>query len=136
MARSLRETASERARDLCEYCQVPQAFDVNPFQLDHVRAEKHGGVTSLSNLAWCCFLCNSYKGPNVAGYDPETQSLERLFNPRTDDWDEHYRWDGPILVGRTTIGRTTIDVLRINLYERVLHRQSLIDIGEFPVEFS
>lgn len=134
MPRTLREIVSERAQGHCEYCQLSPAMVSSPFQLDHVRAEKHHGPTALANLAWACFRCNSYKGPNVAGYDPDTESLDRLFNPRIDDWDEHYFWDGPLLVGQTAIGRTTIEVLRINLDDRVLHRQSLIEAGLFPAK--
>ena len=75
--------------------------------------------------SWACLPCNSYKGPNVAGYDPESNSLQRLFNPRKDIWSEHFVWVGPVLVGLTAIGRTTIEVLRINLAERVTHRRLL-----------
>lgn len=68
---------------------------------------------------------------NVAGYDPESDELQPLFNPRRDDWENHFAWDGPVLRGKTPIGRTTIDVLRINLMERVEHRRLLIAAGVF-----
>jgi len=134
MAESLREQVWERAGDCCEYCRMPQTFDVQPFQFDHIRARKHGGPTAADNLALCCLPCNAYKGPNVAGYDPDTTALVGLFNPRTDDWDEHFRWNGPVLVGRTPIGRTTISVLNINAVERIEHRRLLIEANLFPVE--
>jgi hypothetical protein len=73
--------------------------------------------------------CNAFKGPNVAGYDPESDSLQPLFNPRQDAWSEHFAWDGPKLKGLTPIGRTTIDVLRINQSERVEHRRLAIAAG-------
>lgn len=131
MTRKLRQDVGRRAKGRCEYCCIPQELVSNPFQLDHVRAEKHRGVTELDNLAWACFRCNSYKGSNVAGYDPLTQTLQALFNPRSDDWNEHFSWSGPLLLGLTAVGRTTIDVLRINLDERVSHRQLLIRAGLF-----
>ena len=62
----------------------------------------------------------------MAGYDPETDRLFPLFNPRHDVWSEHFAWDGPTLVGLTPIGRTTISVLRINQPERVEHRRLLV----------
>ena len=37
-------------------------------------------------------------------------------------------------IGRTAIGRTTIDVLLINLELRVTHRQLLLDAGLFPLQ--
>jgi hypothetical protein len=67
-----------------------------------------------------------------ATIDPESDELQPLFNPRLDDWDEHFAWDGPFLRGKTAIGRTTIDVLRINVAERVEHSRLLIAAGLFP----
>lgn len=122
----------ERAAGCCEYCQMPQEFQVRPFQLDHVRAQKHRGETSLENLALACFACNVYKSSNLAGYDPATEVLVPLFNPRKDSWNRHFVWNGPVLRGKTSIGRTTIEVLRINLPERVEHRRLLLKAGVFP----
>jgi hypothetical protein len=56
----------------------------------------------------------------------------RLFNPRKDDWGEHFAWDGPYLRGRTKIGRVTIDVLTINHPAYVELRGALIAEGVFP----
>jgi hypothetical protein len=39
-----------RARDCCEYCQMPQAFDRTPFEIDHIISEKHNGRTIANNL--------------------------------------------------------------------------------------
>lgn len=133
MPKSLRQQVIERANDCCEYCRLPQQSDVRPFQIDHIRSRKLGGPTSITNLAWACLNCNSYKQALTAGHDPETAELTRLFNPRNDLWKEHFEWDGPKLKGKSAIGRTTIDVLRINLVERVEHRQLLIDAAVFPI---
>ena len=46
MSKSLGEQVGDRARGCCEYCQMPQQLDVQPFQLDHIRAKKHGGDSS------------------------------------------------------------------------------------------
>jgi hypothetical protein len=109
-----------------------QQHDVRPFQVDHVRAQKHRGKSGLSNAALACLPCNSYKGPNVAGYDPQLNRLQGLFNPRLDKWREHFEWAGALLLGKTSIGRTTIEVLRINAPDRIAHRKLLIDAGVFP----
>ena len=108
---------------------MPQQYDVHPFQLDHIRSQKHHGPTRLDNLALSCLPCNSYKGSDVAGYDPETQALVPLFNPRTQLWDDYFFWDGPRLVGKTPIGRATMVLLKINASERVEHRRLLIQAG-------
>jgi hypothetical protein len=129
MDQSLRQLVWDRARDTCEYCRIPQSLDILPFQIDHVIAEKHHGPTTEDNLAVCCFSDNSYKGPNIAGIDPQTGQITRLFHPRRDVWKEHFRWDGAELVGLSAIGRATIDVLAINLPERIEHRRLLLAAG-------
>ncbi len=126
---TLRQLVWDRAGGTCEYCRLPQRFDILPFQIDHVIAVKHHGPTSADNLALCCFNDNAHKGSNIAGIDPVTGDLTRLFNPRRDEWGEHLVWNGPELVGRTPVGRTTIDVLNVNLPERVEHRRLLILAG-------
>jgi hypothetical protein len=120
-----------RARGRCEYCHFPARLTRVPFQIDHVVAEKHRGPTILANLALSCFFCNTYKGPNLAGLDPRSGRLTRLFNPRKDRWREHFRWNGPFLEGQTAVGRTTIEVLRINGADALAVRQSVMDEGIF-----
>lgn len=132
MDRSLREFVALRALNCCEYCQMPAALDEAAHEVDHIIAEKHDGPTVESNLALACFACNNHKGPNIAGHDPVSNSVIRLFNPRVDEWSEHFEWSGPILIGRTIIGQVTIRVLAINLRHRVEHRRALIEEGVFP----
>ena len=82
--------------------------------MDHIIARQHGGESDLSNLALSCLHCNLKKGPNIAGIDPWTRDLTRLYHPRIDSWDEHFAWHGAEIHGETAIGRTTIHVLDIN----------------------
>ena len=111
---------------------MPQRYDDLPFEIDHVVAEQHGGKSVANNLALACFADNHHKGPNLAGIDPKSRKRTWLFNPRRQRWGRHFRWDGPILVGRTAVGRTTIAVLGINMTHRVRHRAQLIAEGVFP----
>src|SRR5947209_952481 len=126
MDETLRQHVWDRAQAACEYCHVPQRLEIRPFQIDHVISQKHHGPTTADNLALCCYRDNSYKGPNIAGIDPDTGEVTRLFHPRRDAWEEHFQWDGPELIGLTAIGRATIDVLAINLPQRVEHRRLLL----------
>jgi hypothetical protein len=128
----IRSEVAHRARNRCEYCQLPEQFTQVPFQLDHVIAAKHEGPTVAENLAYACLHCNSYKGPNLAGRDYERNQTVRLYDPRSDHWDDHFEWEGPVLRPRTSIGKVTIAVLRINLPRRVALRAELIDQGVFP----
>ncbi|HTN83623.1 MAG TPA: HNH endonuclease signature motif containing protein [Sorangium sp.] len=132
MDTSLVALVTQRAKAVCEYCQLPQPLSSIPFEIDHIIAQKHGGVTVPENLGFACFYCNSYKGPNIAGIDPESGRIVRLYHPRKDRWSKHFRWDGPLLVGSSAIGRATIAVLAINHPDAVALRASLIEEGVFP----
>ena len=131
MAKSRRQQVWDRAGGCCEYCQLPHTATVTPHELDHVRSKKHHGASVTSNLALACFYCNSYKGSDVAGYDPESNELYPLFNPRNDDWHEHFEWKTAELIGKTPTGRTTIEILRVNIVERIELRLRLIEAGLF-----
>jgi hypothetical protein len=75
---------------------MPQSFyPTVPFPIDHIIARQHGGSTTLDNLALSCLHDNTHKGPNIAGIDPLTRRITRLFNPRRDKWERHFQWDGP-----------------------------------------
>jgi HNH endonuclease len=86
-----------RAGGCCEYCLIHQSDAGLPHEVDHVISRKHGGETQAENLAFACYLCNRYKGSDIASLDPATQELVCLFHPRQDRWDEHFRIVGPIL---------------------------------------
>jgi hypothetical protein len=132
MDAALVELIYRRASHCCEYCRLPQTLSSVPFEIDHVVSKKHHGASILENLALSCFYCNSFKGPNIAGIDLESGQLSRLYHPRSDHWDEHFKWNGALLFGLTPVGRTTIDVLGINSPDCVRLRASLIREGVFP----
>src|SRR5262245_40294802 len=132
MAKFRRKAVWQRARGCCEYCLLPQAHSVLPHEIDHVRARKHHGAHTMENTCIACAHCNGAKGSNVAGYDPLTDTLVALFDPRTDEWDEHFHWDGPVLIGKTPVGRATIDVLNINDPICTGQRELHIRTGLFP----
>jgi hypothetical protein len=111
---------------------LPEEADETPFQLEHIQPKVHGELTRLDNLALACFACNNRKGTNLAGIDPKTKMIVRLFHPRRDRWSRHFRWRGARLLGRTRIGRATIAVLGINLLHRIALRQALVKEGRFP----
>jgi hypothetical protein len=111
---------------------MPQEHDPRPFHLDHIRPHKHHGTTSLENLSLSCAACSLFKGSNPAGYDPDTDTLCPLYNPRSQSWNDHFQWDQAELKGLTPVGRTTIEVLRINEPLRIQHRKLLMELGVFP----
>lgn len=122
----------DRAHSRCEYCQFPAEHAEADFQIDHVIAQKHGGQAAEGNLALACYYCNTYKGPNIAGIDPMSGRIVRLFHPRRDRWNEHFYWQGPVLAGGTAIGRATIRVLWMNHPLMIETRRSLIELQALP----
>jgi hypothetical protein len=131
MDQRLRQQVRLRAGDRCEYCGLQQHHDrFHPFHVEHIVARQHRGPDELQNLAWACHQCNLHKGTNLASFDPDTNEIVRLFHPRRDSWHDHFAYDGPLIVGRTSVGRTTVWLLQMNTQERVELRQILFDLGE------
>ena len=86
LAPALRRLVAERAHHRCEYCGIPEAVTLGPHEPDHIIGEQHGGETTQENLAYACFRCNRFKGPNIATLDPQTQLTATLCNPRLQLW--------------------------------------------------
>ena len=129
----LRAAVRQRARDRCEYCGLLQGhLAFAPFHVDHIIARKHGGQTALENLARICWRCNRHKGTDLTSFDPLTSELTRLFNPRADQWLDHFALQENQLISNTAIGRTTISLLRLNISERLAERSLAITVGQYP----
>jgi 5-methylcytosine-specific restriction endonuclease McrA len=105
-----------RAGGRCEYCHAPQILVGQTFHLDHIQPASRGGETAAANLCVACSHCNIAKGVRTHGTDPVTRRRVRLFNPRSDDWEAHFRWSNnwALLIGRTPEGRATIAALDMN----------------------
>ena len=128
---AVRETVRKRANNRCEYCLRPEGASKYSHHVDHIRPTKHQGSSELDNLAWACFQCNTTKGSDVAVYDLVTGVLTPLFNPRTQQWHDHFEKDGPVIVARTPVGRVTILALALNHPTQIETRQHMIRRGEW-----
>jgi hypothetical protein len=122
---ALRRLVEERSEFRCEYCLLPEIVSFVPHEVDHVISEKHGGQTTLENLAFSCWRCNRHKGTDLSSLDPSTGIISPLFNPRTQIWNMHFLIDAFSIVGLTPEGRTTAYLLRLNSDERLAERTSL-----------
>jgi uncharacterized protein (TIGR02646 family) len=111
-----RQRVRQRANSLCEYCHSPEKISATRFTVDHIQPRSLGGSDDLENLAWACSRCNQRRYNFVTGLDLETSAITPLFNPRQQDWAEHFIWsvDGIIVTGTTQIGRATCDRLDLN----------------------
>ena len=127
---SVRRQVRARADERCEYCLKPDASTLLPFHIDHIVAAKHLGSSKIDNLAWCCSICNGFKGSDVGSVDNTSGKYVRLFNPRTDLWWDHFRLDSDAVIAPVTeVGRVTVALLRLNRHERVLERLNLLRAG-------
>lgn len=90
MSTALERLVWQRAGSRCECCQLSQAYSPLPHAIDHIVARQHGGPTEPENLALACFFCNSDRGPNISGINPQTGRAVRLFNTRKDRWSRHF----------------------------------------------
>jgi 5-methylcytosine-specific restriction endonuclease McrA len=79
----LRELVITRAKGLCEYCQTNRDIVVY-MEIDHIKPISKGGKTDAINLCLACVNCNRAKSDTMV-------EDERLFNPRTDNWDDHFK---------------------------------------------
>ncbi len=126
--KALRREVIERAGKRCEYCLLPAEVAFFTHEADHVVAEKHGGATDIDNLALSCWRCNRHKGSDLTSFDPETLQLSPLFNPREQVWTEHFAQETERIVGLTSEGRTTVNLLQLNSEARLIERLS--GVGE------
>ncbi len=137
---SVRDYTRERAKCRCEYCQIydPDYAAATPFHLEHITpksAFEDGDNTrdNPANLAWSCPRCNQYKHEKIEWPDPATDQITRLYNPREDLWDQHFRAQpGGQIVGTTDIGRATVGALKINDLRRVQGREIGYKQGRWP----
>jgi HNH endonuclease len=113
---AVKQSVRERANYLCEYCHSLELLSANRFTIDHIVPRSLGGSDELDNLALACRRCNERRYNFVAGIDPETQAIVPIFNPRQQQWTEHFAWtiDGTVIQGSTSVGRTTCVRLDLN----------------------
>lgn len=129
ISNSTRIIVAERANSRCEYCRILDTTSLHGFHVDHIISKKHLGSNEVDNLAWSCATCNQHKGTDVASYDSETGELNPFFNPRTDNWNEHFELNEYRIVGKTPIGRITVRIFHMNIDNQITARSWIIRAG-------
>jgi hypothetical protein len=130
--RDIERQVEARAVGRCEYCRMHQALQGVTFHLEHVMPLSRGGHSQLDNLMWACPSCNLRKANRIDAIDPDTGNRVPLFNPRSDNWDEHFRWEGYRIIGQTPIGSATVAALEFNRPRRIQIRQAEELFDLFP----
>jgi hypothetical protein len=111
MARRVRK----RAKDQCEYCRLSQQWQEATFHVDHVKPRSLGGKMTPGNLALACVSCSLRKSARAVANDPKTGKSVKLFNPRQDEWEDHFLFLPSYRIrGLTERGRATIKALGMN----------------------
>ncbi len=128
---AVRAQIAERAGHRCEYCLLHSDDAGFPHQIDHVVSRKHGGLSSVGNLALACVLCNRNKGSDIASISRAGKTV-RFFHPRLDRWADHFRISGAVIEPLTEIGEVTARALKLNAQERVIERRLLQALGRYP----
>jgi hypothetical protein len=130
----LKRKIREQACDRCGYCRSLQKYILGALEIDHVIPKAKGGTDAEDNLWLACRLCNSYKGTQTDGLDPETGRNVQLFNPRRQQWSRHFSWskDGTRITGKTSCGRATVLALQLNNLVAVTVRQQWVMAGWHP----
>ena len=131
---SLRADVAKRAGERCEYCGLAQVGQEAAFHVDHVVPISENGPTTADNLALACVSCSLRKWAKLTAPDPESAAEVPLFNPRSQKWSDHFRWDEVIVVPLTSTGRATVAGLAMNRPLIVDIRREEIARGRHPPE--
>lgn len=110
--RRVRKAAENR----CGYCLSPQYLVMARLEIEHIIPLSKGGTDEESNLWLACPICNGHKSNKVTAIDPDSGLETPLFNPREQNWFDHFQWDedGIHISGITPLGRATVDALQLN----------------------
>jgi hypothetical protein len=125
----LRRLVIESAASRCEYRRLSQEGQEATFHIDHITPTSIGGQTTAENLALACVSCSLRKSARQDAIDPQTRREAPLYNPRRDDWHDHFRWEGEYVDGITATGRATIAALNMNRLLVLAIRREEIAIG-------
>ena len=129
---STKKIVIARAGLRCEYCRVLAYLSAFDYHIEHIIGLQHGGPNSPNNLAYCCSICNWKKGPNISTILEFGGALMPLFNPRTQNWFDHFEAQNGYIKPLTPIGEATVKLLELNQRNKVEERFSMAQAGFYP----
>ena len=134
ISEAVRTRVRQHADDQCGYCRVSSLWVYAPMHIDHIIPGGAGGSNNEDNLWLSCPRFNQYKDIQTHAVDPRTRRSVALYNPRTQQWDEHFRWgrDRARIIGRTACGRATVQALKMNIELSLQMRRALVKLGVYP----
>lgn len=132
ISENLKKKIRQQAKNRCGYCLLPQSLNPSLLEIEHVLATANGGTDDEENLWLACRLCNGYKGVQMNAVDPKTKKKVQIFNPRRQNWNEHFEWNFENIIGKTPCGRATVVVLKLNNEIILPVRKKWVLAGWFP----
>ncbi len=103
-------------------------------EIEHLLPIADGGTDEEENLWLACRNCNGFKHAKTHAVDPQTNKKIKLFNPRNQNWYEHFEFseEQTEIVGKTVCGRATVIALRLNFEQSVKARKIWVSAGWYP----
>src|SRR5258708_9757898 len=134
ISEALRRKLRSEAEQRCGYCLSRQDLVLGVLEIEHIVPLAKGGTNEEANLWLSCSLCNRYKATQIDAIDPLTSATVSLFNPRKDEWHDHFGWspDGVLILGTTATGRATVEALQMNNELAVEVRRNWVLAGWHP----
>lgn len=135
---AVRDRVRSQANYQCGYCRSLQKYVLGVLEIEHIIPKAAGGSDEEENLWLACRLCNSYKGIQTEAKDPINDRTVKLFNPRLQNWAQHFYWTngGISIEGLTEVGRASVMALQLNNPYAVTVRQAWISAGWHPPDAS
>ena len=130
----LKNKIRRQAKNRCGYCLTPQEIISMTFEMEHLRPIADGGTDEEENLWLACRNCNGFKHAKTKAFDPITETEVLIFNPRIQNWHEHFEFsqDKTKIIGKTPCGRATVIALRLNYEQAVIARKIWVKFGLYP----
>jgi hypothetical protein len=84
-------------------------------------------------LALACTFSNLHKGSDIGSLS-SAGVLTRFFNPRLDQWLEHFALQYHLIEPLSAIGEVTACIFQFNIGDRIVERQTLAEAERYPSE--
>jgi hypothetical protein len=109
---------------------APEVFFNSRFEVEHIVPRSRDGTDDLENFALACRGCNLLKSDQIEHNDPVSDTLVRLFHPRTDRWADQFSVSREgIVEGITPVGRATVELLQWNSPQHLTARRHWLRLG-------
>ena len=130
----LKNKIRQTARNRCGYCLIPQEIVSMLLEIEHLHPIAEGGTDAEENLWLACRNCNGFKHAKTHAVDPQTDEETPLFNPRKQNWNEHFEFseDKTEIIGKTACGRAAVIALRLNYEQAVIARRIWTSFDLYP----